>query len=370
MQKFYIWNEDGRHLDFEFKNPKGFDQIEEKIDLGERVTGSWQDFPFKLEKKKKIGDFPFLELLFKPISEKALNCLRNILEPHVEIFPLRIVNSDLKYYGLNVLKIYDADKQGVDTFVFSNNQLPDVPIFRLKGYRFICISSELRKLIEKHQLVGLRFDETLKYRIRNGEDKQQNGEIEKNETDFPPHKTYKIRKKNTSLEFKHYPVEDIGPPITKKMLLEFEKNLPRALPDDYRDFLKQCNGGSMDEENNAFYITGIPGFTKTRKGDEGFAAWFDSLNPNKNEDEEDLLSQYLSIRGEGVFPNYCLPIGSDYGGNLILLSLGEEDYGHIYFWDHEQGWDEAGSLEPDYSHCYFVAKSFTELIDSLHHSSS
>ncbi len=78
------------------------------------------------------------------------------------------------------------------------------------------------------------------------------------------------------------------------------------------------------------------------------------------------MSQYKAIRDEGVFPNYCLPIGSDWGGNLILLSLGETDYGSIYFWDHEQGWDEAGSLEPDYSHCYFVAKSFTEMLDLLH----
>jgi hypothetical protein len=153
------------------------------------------------------------------------------------------------------------------------------------------------------------------------------------------------------------------------MMIEFEKHLPKVLPDEYRDFLKQCNGGSMDDENNAFYIQGIPGFTKTRKGDEGIVAWFDSLNPNKEEGEEDLLSQYLSLRGKGVFPDYCLPIGSDYGGNLLLLSLGETDYGCIYFWDHELGWDEVGSLEPDYSHCYHAANSFTELIDSLHHSS-
>jgi hypothetical protein len=170
------------------------------------------------------------------------------------------------------------------------------------------------------------------------------------------------------IEFKYYPIENIGPPVAEKMLAKFEKNLPQALPKDYREFLKQWNGGSMDEQNNAFYVQGIPGFTKTRAGDEGWVASFDSLNPDENEDDEDLLSQYLFFRGEGVFPDYCLPIGSDYGGNLLLLSLGEKDYGHIYLWDHEEGWDEAGSLEPDYSHCYFVAKSFTELIDSLHYS--
>jgi hypothetical protein len=97
-------------------------------------------------------------------------------------------------------------------------------------------------------------------------------------------------------------------------------------------------------------------------------ATFDSLIPDKNEDEADLLSQYQFFRNEGVFPAHCLPIGSDDGGNLLLLSLGETDYGYIYFWEHELGWDEAGSLEPDYSHCYFVVSSFTELMNSLHYS--
>jgi hypothetical protein len=169
--------------------------------------------------------------------------------------------------------------------------------------------------------------------------------------------------------FKNYPINDIGPPLTEEILVEFEKNLPRPLPDVYREFLKQYNGGTMNEKSNTFYINGISGVTQTHSGDKGMVATFESLKPSKNEGEEDLLSQYKFFKEKGVFPDYCLPIGSDWGGNLVLMSLGNADYGYIYYWDHELGWDEAGSLEPDYSNCYFVANSFTELIDSLHHSS-
>ena len=333
MKKYYYWSEDWHYLHFECDYPEGFDQILEKIDQGERIADLWRDFPFKMqEKKKRISDFPYLSRL-KPISERALNCLHDILAPYVEIFPLKIVNSDLKYYGINVLNIYDIDVQrsdvsgcwltkeegkaflifGIDVVAFPNDKLPDVPIFRLKYNQDakihltgIIISSELHELIEKNNLVGLTFKRTLDYRTGGGEGKRiDSSEINKTASPTPPRKTYKIRKTKSSLEFKHYPVEAIGPPVTEKILVEFEKNLPRALPHDYREFLKQCNGGSMDEKNNAVYVQGIPGFTETKPGDEWAVAWFTPLEPDKKESWE-LSQHYQFFQGEGFFPDYCL----------------------------------------------------------------
>ena len=166
-------------------------------------------------------------------------------------------------------------------------------------------------------------------------------------------------------KFKNYPLKGIGSQVTEKILTQFEESLPKILPDDYREFLKQYNGGLMGEMNHAFYIQGIPEFTETQSGEECYLDSFDSIKFDESEGVGDLLSQYKFYRNEKVFPEYFFPIGSDVGGGLVILSLGDTDYGHIYYWDHEEGWDEAGSLEPDYSHCYFVAKSFTEFIDSL-----
>ena len=363
--------------------------MDKEIGAFKKVEHMWKPFPFRFEEKKKsISDFPFLGIRLHAISERALAALKDLIDPYVEILPLNIENSDQVFYALNVLQTYDIDVTRsdyigeqfisyVEVHAFPNDILPQAPIFRVahasNGFYFLdklYVSDDFRELVEANKLRGLLFEEELKYRTgsyigkRIGIDDENEQENESNSQ--PPHKTYRIRKTKSSLKFKHYPAKDIGAPITKKMMVEFENNLPRALPDDYREFLKQCNGGTMDEENNAFFIQGIPGLTETNEGDEGIVAWFDSLNPNRENGEEDLLSQYLVIRGEGVFPDYCLPIGSDYGGNLILLSLGERDYGHIYYWEHELGWGEAGSLEPDYSHCYHAANSFTELIDSLH----
>ena len=76
MQKYYFWSSNERYLSFEYNSPKGFDQILEKIDHGDRVTDCWPGFPFKMEKKKKkVSDFPFLELLFKAIISTVLTAV-------------------------------------------------------------------------------------------------------------------------------------------------------------------------------------------------------------------------------------------------------------------------------------------------------
>ena len=392
MKKYYRWSSSERFRTINGRSQEFKDFVFNEIVVStQKIKHLWKPFPFRFdEKKKKFSDFPFLNTHLYAISERALVVLKDMIDHYVEILPLNIENSDLEYYAMNVIQTYDIDVARSDFFdntdpvsvfayAFPDDILPQAPIFKLtddiqSGFTRTYVSEEFREIVETNKLVGLLFDEEMKYQTERGNSKQIGSDTEGKEineiTSSTPRKIYQIRKTKSSTIFKHYPIKDIGPPITKKMLIEFEKNFPRALPEDYRDFLQQCNGGTMDEKSNAFYIHGIRGFTETSEGDEGIVAWFDSLNPNKENEEEDLLSQYLSIRGEGVFPDYCLPIGSDYGGNLILLSLGGGDYGHIYYWDHELGWGEAGSLEPDYSHCYHAANSFTELINSLHSSLS
>ena|GEM_PF-775024 len=432
MMKYYVMDSDERYWTFDtcpVDNPmlEKFCALEmNEISLGKPVSHLWQPFPFKFDEwksKKKFSDFPFLGLYFKAISAHALEYLHALIAPYVEILPLNVVNCDKKYYGLNPLKFYDIDYRrsdfdlctsfsddfelsSIEVHAFSDDLLPEAPIFRVHSN--IYISEKFRQIVEKKCLTGLLFEKELKYRtgeylgkhtyfydmiIHNGDDVpieitrygndprydvppdtdefEQIIECYKNAENIkePTHsQRTPILPDDMAMRFKHYPVESIGPIVSNKMLCEFETHLPRPLPQDYREFLKQCNGGILDERSNAFYVHGIPGLTETRPGDVGFLMSLDSLNPEKNEDEEDLLSQYRFLHTEGVFPHYCLPIGSDYGGNLILLSLGESDYGYIYFWDHELGWSESGSLAPDYSHCYFVARSFTELMDSLHYS--
>jgi hypothetical protein len=62
-------------------------------------------------------------------------------------------------------------------------------------------------------------------------------------------------------------------------------------------------------------------------------------------------------------PNTLLPVARDPGGNLLCLQLSEQDYGKVYFWDHE---DEVAEGEtPGFDNVYFVAASFDELLNNL-----
>ena len=51
--------------------------------------------------------------------------------------------------------------------------------------------------------------------------------------------------------------------------------------------------------------------------------------------------------------SWFLPIAESPGGNQILLSLRPEDYGSVFFWDHEGGLD---------NNTYLIAESFREFL--------
>lgn len=120
------------------------------------------------------------------------------------------------------------------------------------------------------------------------------------------------------------------------------------IPDDYKKFLIKYNGGRPEndhidfkEGNNGTLLNCIFGFTKERYGS--------------------------FVRYQGVYagriPRNTLAIASDAGGNLIIMSVSGDDYGKIYFWDHEMEFNEGE--EPDYSNLTLVADSFEEFISNL-----
>ena len=62
-------------------------------------------------------------------------------------------------------------------------------------------------------------------------------------------------------------------------------------------------------------------------------------------------------------PAGFIGIAESAGGNLICLSLGSEDQGAVYFWDHN--WEAEDGEVPDMSNMTLVAHSFSEFIDAL-----
>jgi hypothetical protein len=76
---------------------------------------------------------------------------------------------------------------------------------------------------------------------------------------------------------------------------------------------------------------------------------------------DDLEEICETMRREEIISNKTLPIADDLGGNVICISLHEEDYGTVYFANHEFEDTETG-----YLFMSKISSSFTEFINQLY----
>jgi hypothetical protein len=148
-----------------------------------------------------------------------------------------------------------------------------------------------------------------------------------------------------------------------------ENDLNVKLPESYKNFLLQYNGGRPTpecypiERTEEVYIGNFGGIQ--------FLYWIDGP-----EDATEKTKRCYNIRNNYEnsrrrMPENFLPIACDDGGNHICLSLYGVDAGWIWYWDHEgekipPDWNyDLPSHVPDYSNCYKIAESFQEFIDGL-----
>lgn len=145
-------------------------------------------------------------------------------------------------------------------------------------------------------------------------------------------------------------------PITDFQLIEFEKVLGLTLPSEYRNHLLQHNGGQCSPNLFSFF----------EKGDKTTSRvdWFLALY----EGDYDNLKNYADMYkiAEKRMPDGFLPIAHDDGGNLVCIACRGEDFGKIYFWDHEKEVDYNSSDDSDYGNLYFIAPSFSDFLAGLH----
>lgn len=140
----------------------------------------------------------------------------------------------------------------------------------------------------------------------------------------------------------------LGKKLSIEEITEFEKQYNVALPNQYKQFMLDFNGGTI--EPAVFKIS-------EEKGESVLSAFYaidDSLRSN-------LLKKYIYIY-DGRLPQGFIPIGKDPGGNLICVSNQESSYDQVYFWDHE----EETNIPNDFSNMYFLAENIYEFINLLY----
>ena len=135
---------------------------------------------------------------------------------------------------------------------------------------------------------------------------------------------------------------------TSLEIQQLEELIGSAIPEDYKQFLLNFNGGYV--ENNMFHADENNEIVGVR--------YFLGINTKNDTDVYKALEVY-----KNRVPLKFLPIGADGSGNLFCLSLRSKDYNTVYFWDHELEDDE--DEPPTENNLFKLADNFNELLEGL-----
>jgi hypothetical protein len=132
--------------------------------------------------------------------------------------------------------------------------------------------------------------------------------------------------------------------VSLEQVENFEKNNNIELPRLYKDFLLEYNGGRV--EPNVFKIS-------SDEGESALNVFYGIGNMKNNlEKKFEFFEEILEIG--------FIPIARDSGGNQVCLGTKEEYYDQIFFWKHDEEYDEA------IDNMHYLAKNIQEFIDSLY----
>jgi cell wall assembly regulator SMI1 len=120
-----------------------------------------------------------------------------------------------------------------------------------------------------------------------------------------------------------------------------ERRIGQPLPAPYRDYLRQHDGGRLEDNSQAL--------------NEIFGVGPDAP------DWANMWKMLDTYRDR--VPSWLLPVAQDAVGNLFALSLREKDSGSVWFWDHEREADEDDP--PTEDNLRWAAANWAAFLDSL-----
>lgn len=116
-------------------------------------------------------------------------------------------------------------------------------------------------------------------------------------------------------------MERRGPSVTEHDVAAFEKSLGERLPDDYRAFILEVNGGRTADEATTFRMG--KGGGETNLG--GLLSLSDPKGVRNIEERNELIRDDM--------PPELLLIGSDEGGSRVCLCVRGPHKGEVWFYD-------------------------------------
>ena len=136
-------------------------------------------------------------------------------------------------------------------------------------------------------------------------------------------------------------IHDRGEPLSEQSLQELEEKLGVRLPEPYRRFLQEYNGGRPEPD-----ILDIAGASF------GGASVREIFGVGTERKCGDLLWNKETL--DGAVAEDWLPIADDSSGDIYCIVTKGEDRGHVYFLDYYASWE-----------AYFVASDFDAFLQKL-----
>jgi len=151
-------------------------------------------------------------------------------------------------------------------------------------------------------------------------------------------------------------IEGTKDQITDSDIEKYIKELNINLPEDYKQHLIKYNGGHPIKDG-APMINPIDE-SETDIGIDWFLAIYEGESSN-------FLKAYHTFKiWQKRMPDELIPIANASCGDKICMSVKGDNYGKIYYWEHEI--EASEGEEPDYSNVHLIANSFTDFINSLY----
>jgi len=122
---------------------------------------------------------------------------------------------------------------------------------------------------------------------------------------------------------------------SEQAIAQVERQLEVRLPSGYLALLEECNGGAV-EQNRFEGSDDAPGASVRHFFGVG------------RSDDADLVKNYEDYRDR--VPSWLLPIADDATGNLVCISVRDQDRASVWFWDHEEEAEEGDPPTEDNLH--------------------
>lgn len=127
-------------------------------------------------------------------------------------------------------------------------------------------------------------------------------------------------------------------------LNENERNIFETFPEDYQDFLKKNNGGTVENESKCFFKTELVRkfddgrvYEGTSNGVEEFWGFLSYENEQSGKEFEypmSILHQHFDRHlDEEFLPSHVMVIGRCIQNSLLAISLNKHNFGSIYYWE-------------------------------------